>query len=104
MAWWLWDSRRGYLRRDCDTYRQSGHLDRRIVSTTPRASIARDRFVSNPKPTQKQDRQAAHIEQSYEQGSVGKKEAERRAWATVNQQFGGGAGKAAGRAERNGHG
>lgn len=34
----------------------------------------------------KQRRKAEHIEESYESRGVGKKEAERRAWATVNKQ------------------
>lgn len=40
--------------------------------------------------TGKQKRQAEHIEESYEQRGVSEKEAERRAWATVNKQTGGG--------------
>lgn len=40
--------------------------------------------------TSKQKRQAQHIEQGYEQKGVGTKEAERRAWATVNKETGGG--------------
>jgi hypothetical protein len=38
----------------------------------------------------KQERKADHIEKGYEERGVGKKEAERRAWATVNKQDGGG--------------
>lgn len=38
----------------------------------------------------KQKRQAEHIEEGYEHRGVGKKEAERRAWATVNKETGGG--------------
>ena len=34
--------------------------------------------------TDKQKRQAEHIEEGYEQRGVSKDEAERRAWATVN--------------------
>ncbi len=34
--------------------------------------------------TDKQKRQAEHIEEGYEDRGVGKKEAQRRAWATVN--------------------
>ena len=37
----------------------------------------------------KQKRKAEHIEDSYEKRGVGKGEAERRAWATVNKQDGG---------------
>lgn len=40
--------------------------------------------------TDKQKRQAAHIEDSYEDRGVPADEAERWAWATVNKQDGGG--------------
>ena len=40
--------------------------------------------------TDKQKRKAEHIEQSYEQRGVSAKEAEGRAWATVNKDDGGG--------------
>jgi plasmid stabilization system protein ParE len=40
--------------------------------------------------TDKQKRKAEHIEESYESRGVSDKEAERRAWATVNKQDGGG--------------
>lgn len=40
--------------------------------------------------TGKQQRKAEHIEQSYEERGVAPKEAEARAWATVNKQSGGG--------------
>src|SRR5690606_12115799 len=39
--------------------------------------------------TDKQQRKAEHIEQSYEERGVASKEAEARAWATVNKQSGG---------------
>jgi len=42
------------------------------------------------KYTAKQDRKADHIAEGYETRGVGKKEAERRAWATVNKDDGGG--------------
>jgi hypothetical protein len=42
------------------------------------------------KYTNKQERMADHIEEGYRKEGVGKKEAERRAWATVNKQTGGG--------------
>jgi plasmid stabilization system protein ParE len=42
------------------------------------------------KYTNKQERKADHIEEGYEKKGVSKKEAERRAWATVNKQDGGG--------------
>ena len=40
--------------------------------------------------TGKQKRKAAKIEKGYEKRGVSKKEAERRAWATVNKESGGG--------------
>jgi plasmid stabilization system protein ParE len=40
--------------------------------------------------TGKQKRKAEHIEDSYEDRGVSHKEAERRAWATVNKSSGGG--------------
>ena len=42
------------------------------------------------KYTDKQKRQAEHIEEGYEQHGVSKKEAESRAWATVNKVHHGG--------------
>ena len=45
----------------------------------------------------KQKRQAEHIEEGYEGRGVAKKEAERRAWATVNSETGGGKKSGSGR-------
>ena len=42
------------------------------------------------KYTDKQKRMERHIEEGYEARGTGKDEAERRAWATVNKQTGGG--------------
>lgn len=42
------------------------------------------------KYTAKQERKADHIAKSYEEKGVSEKEAEARAWATVNKQDGGG--------------
>ena len=42
------------------------------------------------KYTDKQKRKAEHIEESYEERGVPEDEAERRAWATVNKESGGG--------------
>ena len=42
------------------------------------------------KYTDKQKRQAEHIEKGYEQHGVSEHEAQKRAWATVNKQTGGG--------------
>ena len=40
--------------------------------------------------TDKQKRKAQHIEEGYRERGVGEDEAERRAWATVNKESGGG--------------
>jgi plasmid stabilization system protein ParE len=53
--------------------------------------------------TNKQKRQAEHIEGSYESRGVPEKEAERRAWATVNKETGGGKKSGSGRGERENH-
>ena len=47
--------------------------------------------------TDKQKRQAEHIEEGYEHRGVGKDEAEHRAWATVNKETGGGKKSGSGR-------
>lgn len=47
--------------------------------------------------TNKQKRQAEHIEEGYEQRGVPEGEAEGRAWATVNKMTGGGKKSGAGR-------
>ena len=47
--------------------------------------------------TDKQKRKADHIEESYESRGVSEKEAEKRAWATVNKQDGGGKKSGSGR-------
>jgi len=47
--------------------------------------------------TDKQQRQAEHIEKSYEDRGTSHKEAEARAWATVNKEDGGGKKSGSGR-------
>lgn len=47
--------------------------------------------------TDKQKRKAEHIEESYEARGLSKDEAEKRAWATVNKQDGGGKKSGSGR-------
>jgi len=49
--------------------------------------------------TEKQKRQAEHIEEGYEDRGVSKKTAEARAWATVNKESGGGKKSGSGRAK-----
>jgi plasmid stabilization system protein ParE len=50
--------------------------------------------------TEKQKRQAEHIEEGYEKKGVSKKEAESRAWATVNKETGGGKKSGSGRGKK----
>lgn len=53
--------------------------------------------------TDKQKRKAEHIEQGYEDRGVSHKEAERRAWATVNKESGGGNKSGSGRGKTENH-
>ena len=53
--------------------------------------------------TDKQQRKAEHIEQGYEDRGVPKDEAERRAWATVNKDDGGGNESGSGRGTHTAH-
>ncbi|HZI43278.1 MAG TPA: hypothetical protein VFD67_16270 [Gemmatimonadaceae bacterium] len=55
------------------------------------------------KYTDKQKRMAEHIEEGYENRGVSDKESERRAWATVNKETGGGK-KAGGSGQKKGKG
>jgi plasmid stabilization system protein ParE len=53
--------------------------------------------------TDKQKRKAEHIEEGYEKRGVSTKEAERRAWATVNKESGGGNKSGSGRGRKDTH-
>ena len=55
------------------------------------------------KYTGKQDRKADHIAHGYEKRGVSHKEAERRAWATVNKESGGGEKSGSGRGKPESH-
>ena len=55
------------------------------------------------KYTDKQKRKAEHIAESYEARGVPEKEAESRAWATVNKDDGGGKKSGSGRGKHTGH-
>lgn len=50
--------------------------------------------------TDKQKRQAEHIEEGYEDRGVSKKTAKARAWATVNKESGGGKKSGSGRGKK----
>lgn len=51
----------------------------------------------------KQKRQAEHIEEGYEDRGVSAKEAKSRAWATVNKESGGGEKSGSGRGKKESH-
>lgn len=51
----------------------------------------------------KQKRRAEHIEEGYEKRGTSKKEAQRRAWATVNKESGGGKKSGSGRGKPENH-
>jgi plasmid stabilization system protein ParE len=53
--------------------------------------------------TSKQKRKAEHIEEGYEKRGVSHREAERRAWATVNKESGGGKKSGSGRGKKESH-
>jgi plasmid stabilization system protein ParE len=52
------------------------------------------------KYSRKQKRQAEHIEEGYKKRGVSEDEAERRAWATVNEMTGGGKKSGSGRGKK----
>ena len=58
---------------------------------------------SKAKYTDKQKREAEHIEEGYEKRGVGATEAKRRAWATVNKTTGGGKKSGSGRGKAENH-
>lgn len=53
--------------------------------------------------TDKQKRKAEHIEEGYEKRGTPKKDAEARAWATVNKESGGGNKSGSGRGKKDTH-
>ncbi len=58
---------------------------------------------SKSRYTDQQKRQAEHIEEGYEKRGVGHKEAEHRAWATVNKESHGGKKSGSGRGKSESH-
>src|SRR6202158_5613745 len=71
----------------------TGSVDGRVVM--PRGDKS--------KYTNKQERKADHIAESYESRGVPEKEAESRAWATVNKESGGGKKSGSGRGHPESH-
>ena len=69
----------------------------------PAKFVAKGGFMargSKSKYTGKQKRKAEHIEEGYEKRGIGRKEAARRAWATVNKSSGGGKKSGSGRSKK----
>jgi plasmid stabilization system protein ParE len=73
-----------------------------MVSPTAKYDRRRRRMPRGDKGayTDKQKRQAEHIEESYEERGTSAKEAARRAWATVNKESGGGKKSGSGRGKK----
>src|SRR5437868_13079611 len=72
-------------------YQGRGGVSRYGLCTT--SSINREATMprgDKSKYTDKEKRQAEHIEEGYESRGIPENEAERRAWATVNKVHGGG--------------
>jgi hypothetical protein len=76
----------------------SPHNKRRLGYLTEENAMPRGDKSSY---TGKQKRMAEHIEEGYENRGVGEKEAERRAWATVNAETHGGKKSGSGRGNKN---
>src|SRR5687768_14060146 len=86
-----------------------GLLERQLwaqyLHTQEKSSHQKDRRRAMPRGykgsyTDKQKRQAEHIEEGYEKKGVSKKVAEARAWATVNKETGGGKKSGSGRGKK----
>jgi plasmid stabilization system protein ParE len=82
--------------RPCDAANAAG-ATRPVARTDEETVMPRG---DKSKYTNKQDRQAEHIEEGYEKRGVSKGEAERRAWATVNKMSGGGKKSGSGRGRK----
>src|SRR2546426_1454379 len=72
-------------------------MDRDVLSSASWHSACPRKYAEDLMPrgdkdkyTDKQKRQAEHIEEGYEERGVSREEAERRAWATVNKVHHGG--------------
>ena len=76
-----------------------GSIFAELTGTTQRKEIAVPRGDKGAY-TDKQKRQAEHIEEGYEDRGVSKKTAKARAWATVNKESGGGKKSGSGRGKK----
>jgi plasmid stabilization system protein ParE len=84
--------------------------ERRGFGTAPRADCCASILKEDAMPrgdksayTDKQERKADHIAKGYEARGVPDAEAERRAWATVNREDGGGKKSGSGRGKAENH-
>ena len=92
----------------CLRPRSAGRLLSGFLRTTVRGRPGKCRFNGRmimpqgdkDKYTDKQKRKAEHIAEGYEERGVSKKEAESRAWATVNKECGGGNKSGSGRGKK----
>jgi hypothetical protein len=80
----------------------AGVLDEQIQLSLEMRSLMEGTMArgSKKKYTSKQKRKAEHIEEGYEKRGTSKKEAERRAWATVNKSDKGGKKSGSGRGKK----
>jgi plasmid stabilization system protein ParE len=76
---------------------QADNVPFSLSGTKYRAEEDRMARGDKSKYTDKQKRQAEHIEEGYEKRGLSEAEAERRAWATVNKMTGGGKKSGSGR-------
>jgi plasmid stabilization system protein ParE len=74
--------------------------DRDLLKTSATRRVKKMPRGDKSSYTDKQKRKAEHIEEGYEDSGVSKKEAERRAWATVNKESGGGKKSGSGRGKK----
>src|SRR5436190_1608914 len=92
--------------RNIDRSRRGLRCSRGDVAIDPRRETAVPREGRNmpsgekTKYTEKQKRQAEHIEEGYEAHGTPVKEAQRRAWSTVNAMSGGGKKSGSGRGKK----
>jgi len=75
---------------DSDRGQQSGQSQKNVVGLTKTKVINHMPQGDKSSYTDKQKRQAAHIEAGYKKKGLKTKTAETRAWATVNKLTGGG--------------
>jgi hypothetical protein len=85
------------------SFRSGGGTAARAAAFLGKHSVHQERAMprgDKSSYSDKQKRQAEHIEEGYEERGVPEDEAERRAWATVNKMTGGGKKSGSGRGKR----